>query len=270
MFASVTVALLDFAGWVQAEDADIGARRSAQRTSFSNDEISSGFFKIAFGAELQIGPLAERIRKFDEPVRILVINRGPPERRADLARVVTDIRARVRHLDVAITGDRGAANVVATLVPSQGLKQTIRSTFGPRRAEQIDQRLSPQCLSGLAKDQRYRIRRAQVILPVDGGEFTFYDCAYEELLQALGPINDDDSVPWTMFNDAIQMGFFDIYDQYLLNILYDPRIHPGMTKHAVRTLLPSILPDVRAWVARTNSLQHADARDGVVAAPRSQ
>ena len=66
-----------------------------------------------------------------------------------------------------------------------------------------------------------------MILPVDAGEFAFYDCAYEELLQALGAINDDRSVPWTMFNDDVQMGFFDVYDEYLLNILYDPRVRPG-------------------------------------------
>ena len=57
-----------------------------------------------------------------------------------------------------------------------------------------------------------------MILPVDAGDFTFYDCAYEELLRALGVINDDQSVPWTMFNDDVQMGFFDVYDQYLLNM----------------------------------------------------
>jgi hypothetical protein len=50
-----------------------------------------------------------------------------------------------------------------------------------------------------------------VILPVDAGEFTFYDCAYEEPLQALGVINDDQSVPWTIFNDDVQMGFFAVY-----------------------------------------------------------
>jgi Protein of unknown function (DUF2927) len=72
-----------------------------------------------------------------------------------------------------------------------------------------------------------------VILPVDASDFTFYDCAYEELLQALGPIIDDPSVPWSMFNDDVQMGFFDVYDRYLLNILYDPRIRPGMTKEVV-------------------------------------
>ena len=106
-------------------------------------------------------------------------------------------------------------------------------------------------------DLQYRIRRAEVILPVDAGEFTFYDCAYEEMLQALGPINDNSSVPWTMFNDDVQMGFFDIYDQYLLNILYDPRIRPGMSKEQVGKLLPEVLPAVRTWVAKA----HSEARN---------
>ena len=37
-----------------------------------------------------------------------------------------------------------------------------------------------------------------------------------------------------MFNDDVQMGFFGLYDQYLLNILYDPRIRAGMTRAAGR------------------------------------
>ena len=58
-----------------------------------------------------------------------------------------------------------------------------------------------------------------------------------------------------MFNDDVQMGFFDVYDQYLLNILYDPRIRAGMTKDQVKELLPQILPDVRAWIAKVNGLK---------------
>jgi hypothetical protein len=92
-----------------------------------------------------------------------------------------------------------------------------------------------------------------VLLAADINDFLFFDCAYEELLQALGPINDTD-VPWTMFNDDVQMGFFDVYDQYILNILYDPRVRPGMTQDEVRALLPRILPDVRAFVAKQNGL----------------
>jgi hypothetical protein len=243
-----------------AENPDISSRRASERTDFSNEEIRDGFFKIAFGAELQLDAPAERVRKFDEPVRIFVESRGTPDRRPEIAAIIDDIRAHVNHLDVAITNDRRAANFTVRLVADRNLDRTIRALYGNDKAKRIQQSLSPQCLSGIGKDERYRIRRAEVILPVDAGDFTFYDCAYEELLQALGAINDDRTVPWTMFNDEVQMGFFDIYDQYLLNILYDPRIRPGMTKDEVNALLPEVLSTARMWVRDANSPRHANAQ----------
>jgi hypothetical protein len=60
-----------------------------------------------------------------------------------------------------------------------------------------------------------------------------------------------------MFNDGVQMGFFDTYDQYLVNILYDPHVRAGMTKAEVDQLLPEVLPTVRAWVNNANSRQGA-------------
>ena len=245
-------------GPAKAENPDITSRRASERTDFTNDEIKDGFFKIAFIAELQLDKRTERVRKFDEPVRIFVTGRGLPDRRAEIATIVADIRSRVNHLDVAVTDNREDANFVVMLVGKHDLVPTIRSRYGADRAKQIQQSLHPQCLSGIGKDELYRIRRAEVILPVDAGEFTFYDCAYEELLQALGTINDDQSVPWTMFNDDVQMGFFDVYDQYLLNILYDPRIRAGMTKGQVGAILPEVLSTARAWINSANA-RSADA-----------
>jgi hypothetical protein len=263
--AILTSTLIALAGIVsppaQAEDANISSRRASERTSFSNDEIMDGFFKIAFGAELQLGKRVERIRKFDEPVRVFVFDQGEHKRRAEIAAIIADIRARVDHLDLAMTDDLRAANFVVMLVRKRDLKRTIRSVYGRDKAKQIERSLNPQCLSGFGKDERYRIRHAEVILPADADDFIFYDCAYEELLQALGPINDDRSVPWTMFNDDVQMGFFDIYDQYLLDILYDPRIRPGMTKEEVGKLLPEVLSAVRGRVANKNSARGAQSRD---------
>jgi hypothetical protein len=100
----------------RAEHPEISSRRSTERTNFTDDEIREGFFKIAFGAELQIGPRTERIRKFDSPVRIYVNNLGTPDRRRDVASIVSDIRSRVAHLDMDLTNDRKVANVVVTLV----------------------------------------------------------------------------------------------------------------------------------------------------------
>ena len=50
--------------------------------------------------------------------------------------------------------------------------------------------LDPQCLSGFRKNEKFEIEHSDVILTVDNGDFVFFDCAYEELLQSLGPIND--------------------------------------------------------------------------------
>jgi hypothetical protein len=250
-----------------AENPDISSRRASERTDFTNDEIKDGFFKIAFGAELQLSAPEERVRKFDEPVRVYVVSKGVPDRRSEIAAIIADIRSRVNHLDVEMTNDREAANFIVTLVAERDLARTIRSLYGGDRAKRIQQSLNPQCLSGIGKDSLYRIRRAEVILPVDAGEFTFYDCAYEEMLQALGAINDDRSVPWTMFNDDVQMGFFDVYDQYLLNILYDPRVRPGMTKEDVNALFPDLLETARTWVTNAKLPRHADERSGPGANP---
>jgi Protein of unknown function (DUF2927) len=267
IFAAVAIAVGTIIGSpAKAENPDISSRRASERTDFTNDEIADGFFKIAFGAELQIGQPEARIRKFDGPVRIFVASKGLPDRRSEIAAIVGDIRARIDHLDITFTNDPNAANFFVTLVAARDFKRTIRSLYGSEKAKRIQQSLQPQCLSGIGKDERFRIRRAEVILPVDAGEFTFYDCAYEELLQALGAINDDRSVPWTMFNDDVQMGFFDVYDQYLLNILYDPRIRAGMTKAEVDAAMPDVLSTTRSWVAHANSPRRADGQS--VARPK--
>jgi len=251
------------------EDPDISSRRASERVDFNDNEIKDGFFKIVFSAELQFDAPEERVRKFEEPIRIFVVSNAVPDRRSEIAAVVDDIRARVNHLDVAITSDRRAANFIVMLVADRDLGRTIRTRYGNNKAKRIQQSLAPQCLSGIGKDARSRIRRAEVILPVDDGEFTFYDCAYEELLQALGAINDDRSVPWTMFNDDVQMGFFDVYDQFLLNILYDPRVRPGMTRAEVGSLMPELLATARTWLTATRLPRHADgsSRSGTNSTP---
>jgi hypothetical protein len=237
-----------------AEHPLITRLRAAEQKIFTDEQIIDGFFKIAFGAELAVAGRAERIRKYDRPVRVFVESRAKPDRRRQVAAVVADVAQRIEHIDLAVTNERAAANVAVTLVRNRDFVPTIRARYGRERARRIERSLEPQCLSGFSKDGQYRIIRSEVILVVDAGEFIFYDCVYEELLQALGPINDDSSVPWTMFNDEVQKGFFDVYDQYLLNILYHPRVRPGMTREEARAVLPEVLPSVRAFVARINSL----------------
>jgi Protein of unknown function (DUF2927) len=236
-----------------AEIPSIAARQRAEKKSFTDAEIVEGFLKTAFGAEFQLAGRVDRIRKYVAPVRVFAEgNRA--DRKAQLAQVVADIAKRVQHLDIAMAATAADANVTVKLVRDRDLSRTIAKDYGNERAKEIKSSLDPQCLSGFRKNESYEIERSNVILTVDNGDFVFFDCAYEELLQSLGPINDTSSVPWTMFNDKVSMGFFDVYDQYILNLLYDPRIRPGMTVEEVRAVLPAVLADVRAWVKRVNGL----------------
>jgi hypothetical protein len=234
------------------EDIEISHRLASERKTFSDAEIADGFFKVTFGAEFHVAGGIDRIRKYERPVRVYVDNRAPPDRSTQVAAVVADIRGRIHGLDIAMTEKRDEAQIIVSLVRDRDLARTIRAIYGIDRARRIQASLEPQCLSGFRKDEKFRILHSDVIIVADAGDFVFYDCTYEELLQSLGPINDDTTVPWTMFNDNVQMGFFDLYDQYLLNILYHPSIRAGMTRPEVEALLPAVLPQVRAWVDGNN------------------
>jgi hypothetical protein len=239
---------------VAAEIPGVASRQRTEKKSFTDGEIVDGFLKTAFGAEYHLAGRVDRIRKYDAPVRVFADGVRRSNRKAQLAKVVADIATRVRHLDIAMVDSGDGANVVVKLVRDRDLFRTISTFYGTDRAREIRSNLDPQCLSGFRKNDKYEIEHSDVILTVDSGDFTFLDCAYEELLQSLGPINDTNSVPWTMFNDSVQMGFFDVYDQYILNILYDPRIKAGMTVQEVKAVLPQVLTDVRVWVAKVNGL----------------
>ena len=108
-----------------AEHHEISSRRATERKAFTDAEITDGFFKTAFGAELHLAGAVNRIRKFDGPVRVYVENRARPDRGAQVAQVVDDIRSRIQNLDIAMTENAAEANVVVTLVRDLDLPRAI-------------------------------------------------------------------------------------------------------------------------------------------------
>ena len=250
---AVTCDALVWPAFAAAEIPAVASRQRAEKKTFTDSEIIDGFLKTAFGAEYHLAGRVDRIRKYQVPVRVLA-DGNRADRKAQLAKIVTDIALRVQHLDIAMAEGGEEANVIVKLVRDRDLHRTITTFYGQERAREIRGSLDPQCLSGFRKNEKFEIERSDVILTVDNGDFIFLDCAYEELLQSLGPINDTTSVPWTMFNDNVSMGFFGIYDQYILNLLYDPRVKAGMTVTEVKEVLPAVLADVRTWVRQINHL----------------
>jgi len=254
ILATALVASRVFAA--NADVPSITAKQRNEKKDFTDAEITDGFLKTTFGAEYQLAGKVDRIRKFQKPVRVFITGVDRPDRSRQIEAVTADIRGHIGHLDIAVTPYREEANLIVQLVRDRDLDRSIRESYGAMTARKIRKSLDPQCLSGFRKNDKYEIEHAEVILTVDSGDFVFLDCAYEEMLQSLGPINDTNSVPWTMFNDAVSMGFFDTYDRYLLNILYDPRVKAGMSVDQVSPLLPTILKDLRAKAALSPQKSH--------------
>lgn len=238
----------------RAEPSLVAQKQRAEKKSFTDAQLVEGFLKTSFGAEFQLAGRVDRIRKYVKPVRVFIEGSQRADRRKQLADVVADIGRRIAHLDIAMADDRESANVVVTMVRERNFQKTLVSMYGDARASEIKKSLDPECLSGFTKNERFEIEHSEVILAVDASDFIFLDCAYEELLQSLGPINDTSSVPWTMFNDQVQMGYFDVFDQHLLNILYDPRVKAGMTIEETKAILPEVLVTARAFVRQLNGL----------------
>jgi hypothetical protein len=93
---------------------------------------------------------------------------------------------------------------------------------------------------------RNGIERSDAAIVADEGEFLFQRCMVEEILQGLGPVNDDPALAESVFNDESAASSFTSFDRHILNMLYHPLIEPGMTKAEVRRVLPQVAAEVRA------------------------
>jgi hypothetical protein len=65
-------------------------------------------------------------------------------------------------------------------------------------------------------------------------------CLHEELAQAMGLANDWPGARPSIFNDDEEFALLTRHDEILLQMLYDPRLSPGMTADQARPLVTQL------------------------------
>jgi len=70
-------------------------------------------------------------------------------------------------------------------------------------------------------------------------------CIVEEIVQSLGLMNDDPQARPSIFNDSQEYLDLTSHDEFLLRILYDSRVRPGMTARQMNPLVRQIIREVR-------------------------
>jgi hypothetical protein len=206
-------------------------------------ELSRGFLALAFGSDLRIGARPLGIRRFDHPIRARIIGGGTVDRSNAMARVIEEYAREVPGLGLSIAPSIASAEIELRLIDEKDFQSALQDAFGAKVARDFVSRTDPQCMTSVKSTADGKIVHSVSFIIVDKGEDVFLDCAYHELLHALGLSNHDQHNPWTTLNQRRMVGYLTVYDRSLLTLLYDQRIQPGMTVRQARALLPDIIAE---------------------------
>ncbi len=220
-----------------------GPVRAESIGGFSDDELMDGFQKTVFGVEYGSVAAGSAVKKFDGAVRIRVVNLADKDRQREIAGFVARLPRLVRGLDIRMAGPGENPNFTLYVVDRADYVDTVRTdVLGSSRAA-----VPGQCLVRVFPGSLGIVRSTAVIVS-DEGDSLFRRCMVEEILQGLGPMNDNAALYASVFNDRSRHDRLMPFDRAVVSMLYDRRIRPGMTLTEVNSLLPRVLADVRRSV----------------------
>ena len=205
------------------------------------ERILSGFNNTAFGAEYSsFGFQSNYIRKFAGTVKFYIHNKSRKNRKSAARRFILSLNRSIRGLKTQIVKNPKQANFHLYIIDRKDYKKTVRKKIYRRPFAAI----RGLCLVRSSYTRRGISESAAVIVS-DEGERLFKRCLIEEVLQGLGPLNEDRKLKRSIFNAGSKYIGFSKTDRYIMNILYDPRLKVGTSKRATQKLLPKIYNDVR-------------------------
>jgi Protein of unknown function (DUF2927) len=211
--------------------------------AFSDAELIDGFKRTVFGSEYpSFGWQSNIVKKFAKPVRLFVDDRSRLRRGAEAARFAQSLPGLIDGLRVSLVSAPEQANFRVFVVDRKDYRKIVArevygrptSTFAPGK-----------CLVRVVA-MPSGIARSDAVIVADEGDFLFRRCMVEEILQGLGPVNDDRTLSESIFNDASKHQTFTDFDRHLLNMLYSPLLRPGMSKSEAARVLPVVTAEVQA------------------------
>lgn len=217
-----------------------------QYTKFTTRELTRGFLALAFGSDLRLGARPKGIRRFDRNITAFVSSDASVDRKAAMEKIIVEYGEVTPNLKISSAGDEDDADLVIHLIDEGKFKKALIDAFGATVAETFVRRTDPECMTSVKSRGDGVILRSVSFVIADQGDKVFLDCAYHEMLHALGLSNHDQSNPWTTLNQRRLVGYLTVYDRTLLTALYDPRIEPGMSRQQIRRVLPAVIRGIQA------------------------
>lgn len=227
---------------------------------FGADNLANNFMKIALFAEFSevngqivAQEAASPLRRWRLPV-VINVEFGDTlskQKRAMDTKEVNDFARRLSRVSghSIKTGTRRAANLHVLVLNEDERRAAapLLRALIPGIAEREIQALTNITKNDLCIAQSYseadrvtNIGRAVVIIRDEHPDLLRKSCIHEEIAQSLGLSNDSDAARPSIFNDDEEFGLLTTHDEYLLRILYDPRLRSGMNAATARPIVDSI------------------------------
>ena len=231
-------------------------------TPYDSDTLARNFETIAFFNEYTEGALIQSrhrkpslLSRWTAPIRIGVVFGAttPPGQIATDRAAVTDFAGRLARVTghpimvsdrkpnfhVLFMGEDDVKDLPATL--ARLMPEMLPST----RSVLTTLPTSIYCVVVAFADgpdpQVYT--RALALIRSEHPDLMRLSCIHEEIAQGLGLANDSPGVRPSIFNDDDEFALLTSHDEKLLAMLYDPRLHPGMTLQEARPLLRTLARD---------------------------
>lgn len=225
-------------------------------TPFGADELTRNFEEIAFfdeynrsgGVNLRSQGKAGRLSRWQSPVRIGIefgTSVDARKRQLDQGRI-TRYGARLaritRHPITTVSTDANFHVFVAgeddRAFVQRRLKELIPSISDSELGLFANLPRSFYCLVVAVAGTRnpHSYTRAVALIRAEHPDLVRHSCIHEEIAQGLGLSNDSPAARPSIFNDDDEFALLTTHDEFLLKMLYDPRLKPGMTADEARPL----------------------------------
>lgn len=203
-------------------------------------QMIAGFEAVVFGAEIP-GAFSDTtyLKRFERPVLFEIRGLSAVDRRPAVESFIRQIDRQIEGLEARLARPGERANFTVHVVDRADYRRVGREVYRNPFYE-----VPGSCIVRTSYGRR-GITRSDALIVSDEGDARFRRCLIEEILQGLGPLNESVEAPQSVFNDTSRVTNFTPYDRVILNMLYDPRLRPGLSQAEAAPLLPAVLEDAK-------------------------
>ncbi|MEM7742515.1 MAG: DUF2927 domain-containing protein [Pseudomonadota bacterium] len=229
---------------------------------YTNRDLLRHFDLIAFGVEPDINDgrtRLDRVERWEEPIRWWLFANGAEQGAA--RREVNETFARIATatgLDIAEASSADISNIdIWFLGPDDydPAKSWARQVLGAEEEDLIESfrtfgnipcmgRILTRSVPGEGGPAGAHLY-ALILIRTGFSDLFRLSCIEEELVQATGLGNDDDSVRPSIFNDDEEFALLTRHDEWLLRLLYHPRLQAGMPYERAILVAQEALEEMR-------------------------